>query len=92
MAFSNVTARLGLLGPLKSVPSDGIMSMSSRLFVYVRIAQLLLKQCEHTYILVTKTGPFHPTVILWYAAELPHSKCFAHVDHRTPQRRFGKCP
>lgn len=39
--------------------------------MFVRIAQILLKQFERTHIFATKTGPFHSTGIFWYATELP---------------------
>lgn len=70
--ISNVTARLGLLDPLKSALS-GVYNVDvlSLLIMYTRIAKILLKRSDHANILVTETGPFHPTTILWYAARLP---------------------
>lgn len=59
--ISNVTSRLALLGPIKSVPSDVYNVDALRLlFIYVRIAKILLRRSDHAYILVTKTGPFRP--------------------------------
>lgn len=58
--ITNVTARLGLLGPLESIPSDVYnVNVLRLLLTYVRIAKILLQRSNHTYIIVTKTGPFH---------------------------------
>lgn len=60
-----------MLGPLSPSRLMGNVKILQVIHVYVRIDQLLLKRCKHTYILVNETGPLRPVATLWYCCRTP---------------------